>query len=281
MALFSRDKGLDLEKFINTRTSALNLASRKLTVCHDTDPLEKVIPVLTTKFRRIPVIGRKTGNFRGFITTIDILDYLGAGPKYSIFRKRKGSLKIPVKGIMETNVFSLDKSHSVKKALEVFHHQRRGAYPITYRGKLMGIISEWDFVKRIDSRIGVKVEDLMVRKPQILKDSFSLLEAAKIMVRSRVRRLPVAKENILLGIVTPSDILSYLLKNRKMKSLRRDKTRITKVMNREVTTLEAGLDIYQAARIMKEKRIGGLPVVEDSELLGILTERDIVDALRY
>lgn len=281
MAFLSRARGLDFGNFVNVMAPALSIASTRLVTCHDMEALERVIPILTSKFRRIPVICRKTGDFRGLVTAVDVLDYLGAGPRYNIFIKRYGSLRIPVKSIMETRILSLDKNHSIGKALEAFHRERRGAYPIVYRGKLMGIISEWDFVKNINSPIGVKVEDLMVRKPLVLRDNFSLLDAAKIMVRSRIRRLPVAKDNILLGIVTPSDILSCLGKNNLLKDLRRDKSRITMAMKREVVTLDPGLDLYEAARIMTRKRIGGLPVVEDSELLGILTERDIVDALRY
>ncbi len=280
MAFLSHARGLRLENFVDTRIPALNIASKKPVTAHDTEALENIIPKLTEGFRRIPVIGKKTGDFRGIVTATDVLDYLGAGPKYSIFTKHGGSLRIPVRGIMETNVHALDKKHSVKRALEVFHIQRRGAYPILYRGKLMGIISEWDLVRHIDSPTGINVEQLMVRKPLTAGDASTLLEVAKAMVMGQTRRLPVARDSILLGIITPGDILSYMGKNNALSGLRMDRTRVTGAMSREVMTLEPGLDICEAARIMREKGIGGLPVVEDSELLGILTERDIVDALR-
>lgn len=264
---------------MDTGAPLLSMASTKLVTCQETETLERIIPVMVSRFRRLPVVGRKTGDFRGFVTTTDVLDYLGAGHKYWIFMKRRGSLKTPVKSIMEARVLTLDKNHPIRKALELFHTGRRGAYPVLYRGKLMGIVSEWDFVRQINSKTGIKVEELMV-KPMTVRDSFSILDTAKIMVRSQIRRLPVAREGILLGIVTPSDILSYLRKNSMLGNLRRDKTRVTGVMNRDVITIGPEADLYNAARVMVEKRVGGLPVVHDEELLGIITERDIVDALR-
>lgn len=280
MALFSRSRAPRLGKFLNTRSSVLKIASTRLSICHEADPLDAIIPILTNRFRRLPVVEKKTQDFRGLVTSVDALDYLGAGHRHWIFRKRRGSLKIPVKSIMETRILTLDKNQSIRRTLEAFQTHRRGACPILYRGKLMGMVSEWDFVKHIDSPLNIRVEELMVRKPLIVRDNFTLLDTAKIMVRSKIRRLPVAKEGILLGIVTPSDILSCLKKRRLLGRLKRDRTPVTKAMNREVRTIGPEDDVYDAARIMARKRVGGLPVVEDSELLGILTERDIVDVLR-
>jgi len=279
MALFSPSRAIRLGKFMNTKSSILKIASTKLSTCQETDTLEKLLPVLANKYRRLPVTGKKDKSFRGFVTSIDLLDYLGAGHKRWIFKKNRGSLKTTAKSIMETQVLELDKNLSIKKALEAFQEHRRGASPVTYRGTLVGIVSEWDFIRHIDSPLKIRAEELMVKKPMILKDNFTLLDAAKIMVRSGFRRLPVAKDNILLGIATPSDILTFLRKRKLLSRLERDKTRITSAMNRNVTTISPEDDVSKAVKIMAKRRIGGLPVTEDSELLGILTERDILDAL--
>jgi CBS domain-containing protein len=62
-------------------------------------------------------------------------------------------------------------------------------------------------------------------------------------------------------------------------SLVSDKTRIEKIMNKEVITADADADLFSAASIMTSKHVGGLPVTDEEELIGIVTERDIVDAL--
>jgi acetoin utilization protein AcuB len=64
----------------------------------------------------------------------------------------------------------------------------------------------------------------------------------------------------------------------KLVELRREKTRTGDIMNKNVLTIAPDVDIYEAVKIMKTNRVGGLPVVEDENLIGIITERDIVNS---
>ncbi len=109
-----------------------------------------------------------------------------------------------------------------------------------------------------------------------------LSEAHRLMSEKNIRRLPVVqKGQLLVGIVTRSDVrgaepsgatslsiweVSYLLAN----------LRIEEIMTRNPVTVSAETTISEAARIMMEKKIGGLPVVDDTgRLAGIITESDI------
>jgi CBS domain-containing protein len=96
-----------------------------------------------------------------------------------------------------------------------------------------------------------------------------------------VRRLPVLnKDGRLVGIISQTDVreaepsdatslsiyeLNYLLA----------KLKIKRVMTEHVITVTPDTTIAEAARIMLEKKIGGLPVVENGQLVGIITESDI------
>jgi CBS domain-containing protein len=100
-----------------------------------------------------------------------------------------------------------------------------------------------------------------------------------MMCRGGFRRLPVVEDNILLGVSTPTDILFYLHKNGIEDKLVLDKTRIEKVMNRETVTIREDTDLSSAINVMRRENVGGLPVVEDDELAGMITERDILDVL--
>jgi predicted transcriptional regulator len=104
------------------------------------------------------------------------------------------------------------------------------------------------------------------------------------MTSFRFRRLPVVCDDVLYGIVTATDIMRYL-------GSREVFTRLTTGNVAEVTalpvrTLVAGSlitttpdkNINEAAREMLSRNIGALPVIEDSRLIGLVTEFDLVRA---
>jgi CBS domain-containing protein len=125
------------------------------------------------------------------------------------------------------------------------------------------------------------VKDWMTRKVCTISPNTSLPEAHRLMTERQVRRLPVVVDNELVGIITLGDVrgaepsaatslsiweLNYLLA----------KLKIEEIMTRKVITVSPEATIGQAAQIMLEHRISGLPVVDKTgRLVGIITESDI------
>ena len=109
----------------------------------------------------------------------------------------------------------------------------------------------------------------------------SVQDALAQMRRDKVRRYPVVdKRGSLVGIVTNSDLMnaspseattlsvwevSYLL----------SKINVERVMTTQVTTVTPETTIEEAARIMADSKIGGLPVLRGDRLVGIITESDL------
>jgi acetoin utilization protein AcuB len=109
----------------------------------------------------------------------------------------------------------------------------------------------------------------------------TLPEAHKLMTDYRIRRLPVMKDGRLVGIVTRGDIrgaeasdatslsvweLNYLL----------SKLKIKEIMTHHPIVISQEATIDEAAQVMLENKISGLPVVDyHGELVGIITESDI------
>ncbi len=94
------------------------------------------------------------------------------------------------------------------------------------------------------------------------------------MTKSGTRRLLVLEDDRLAGIITPSDILMSIGD----RDLKKD---IDGVFSRHVVTADANESISHAAAIMKSKSLGGLPVMEKGKVVGIITERDILECLRH
>jgi CBS domain-containing protein len=113
----------------------------------------------------------------------------------------------------------------------------------------------------------------------IARDYMSVADVASIMVRARYKRLPVASKGVLLGIVTPYDILSHLKTKNALSDLKQQTQPITQVMNANVITVGPNDDLAVAIDKMRSG-YGGLPVVEENELLGIITLRDVFELLK-
>ncbi len=109
----------------------------------------------------------------------------------------------------------------------------------------------------------------------------TLDDALSIMEKEHIRRLPVVdKDGNLVGIVTEQDLIkaspseATLLDKWEIKSLM-STLPVEKIMTRQVITLTENEVLEEAARIMADKSVSGLPVVRGSKVVGMLTESDI------
>lgn len=125
------------------------------------------------------------------------------------------------------------------------------------------------------------VGEKMTKNPVTVPQDASIDEALDIMRRTKVRRLPVMdKKGRMVGIVAELDLLKaspspattlsiyeipYLLSKIKLKD----------IMTKDVITVTEDTPLEEAARIMADSKIGGLPVLRGSELVGIITETDL------
>lgn len=107
-----------------------------------------------------------------------------------------------------------------------------------------------------------------------------IVDALAMMKREHIRRAPVVKDGRMVGIVSDHDLLNahpsqatslsvwelnYLL----------SKITINEVMTKTVLTVDEDTPIEEAARIMADNKIGGLPVCRADEVIGIITETDL------
>ncbi len=125
------------------------------------------------------------------------------------------------------------------------------------------------------------VKEWMTRELVTARPETTLPEAHKLMEENNIRRLPVLEDGRLVGIVTRGDVrgaepsqatslsiweLNYLL----------SKLKIGEIMTRYPITVSPGATIREAAQLMLDNKISGLPVVGDGgRVVGIITESDI------
>ena len=118
-------------------------------------------------------------------------------------------------------------------------------------------------------------------KPVItITPDMPITEAVNLFKKEHIRRAPVIKDGKLVGIVTEGNLMNaspsaattlsiwemnYLL----------SKIKVSEVMTKNVMTVTEDTPIEQAARIMADNKIGGLPVLRDGYVVGIITETDL------
>jgi acetoin utilization protein AcuB len=133
----------------------------------------------------------------------------------------------------------------------------------------------------------MKVSELMTRKLITVSPDNSVEMAVGLLRQRGVRHLLVLKEGLLVGILSDRDLKRALdpLRSRKKKLLNigglffmLEPIAVREIMTREVVTVGPDTSARGAASIMVDRRFGALPVVEGDELVGIVTETDL---LRY
>jgi CBS domain-containing protein len=272
-------KGIKLGRWVKPETRVLDIASKKPVTCRLDQRLRDVLHLFSKNYRRMPVLN-KEGHVRGMLSATDLLNVLGGWGKYSRIRQQERT-STRARRMMSSHVFHLDKNVTLPTALASFKKHKVGSYPVLYRNRLVGLITEWDLVRQIRGNTGVKVSDIMVRKPMVAQESHSVADVAKMLGLGGFRRLPVVSKGLLVGMITPRDILRFLHANRLAGKLPGQRQPVKRIMEKKVVSVQAGQDVHEAVKIMIGQKIGGLPVMEHQELAGIITERDVVDAVGF
>jgi acetoin utilization protein AcuB len=125
------------------------------------------------------------------------------------------------------------------------------------------------------------VKDWMTRHVVTITTDTTLPEAHRLMTDSQIRRLPVMKNGCLVGIVTRGDVRGAEASEATTLSIWELHYLIAKIMVGEIMTpdpitISQDATIGEAAQVMLDNKISGLPVVDrEGELVGIITESDI------
>lgn len=120
----------------------------------------------------------------------------------------------------------------------------------------------------------MRVSEIMTGAAVIDASDDTLVEAARKMWKQQTGSLLVIDGEDLVGIITERDILKAVATGTDLAE-----TRISEVMSKDVITVPPGASLREAAKIMADRWIRHLPVVDNGKLVGVVSQRDLAGVL--
>lgn len=209
--------------------------------------------------------------------------------------RRRNQERTMAKSIMSENLVTITPDASMRQAAQEMTSIGIGSLPVVKDGDLLGILSETDIVSHFaQTNSKVKVETLMTDRFLTCHRHHSINHVFRAMDESGVYRTIVQEGNgVPVGIITHTN-LSFakepfvdskdIVMVRKAEHAGEQKNRYVKkvlqvaedIMTEPLITISRDATVVEAARLMVDKRIDCLPIVEDGVLAGIVSKSDIV-----
>ncbi len=192
-----------------------------------------------------------------------------------------------VRSWMSSPVVTVTPETSLTEARKLIDEKQIRALPVVKEGKLVGIITKRGLL-RLDLSIleneswnqGVNmteetVGEVMTIKPITLLPETLIPKAARIMLENKITALPVVENGELVGILTNSDLLRFILAE--YSGLKKEIC-VKHYMTDEVVTIDPETTLLESHRLMGTKRIRSLPVMENNQLVGLVTRTDLMSS---
>ncbi|MBC8495358.1 CBS domain-containing protein [archaeon] len=187
----------------------------------------------------------------------------------------------PVSEIMSKYIISLQKKEELLHAAQIIVGEKVSCVVIKEEDNPIAVLTERDFLKKAplnsEKLESLTVQDLMSPKLVSIPPETTVDEAIPLLVKNNFRKLVVAKNDVMLGIVTQTDFVRLFNKFYEILEVKtNDLLQIGAVMTKNVVTIEKGAKFSEAKKKMAEKEIGSIIVLDNNQITGIITEYDVV-----
>ncbi len=180
---------------------------------------------------------------------------------------------LEVGDLMSREVAVVGPEHTIVEAARIMAEDSISSLVVLDDGRVAGIITETDFLKGVVAQgkdaDSVKVREVMSQPVVSVSPDVSVFEAGEIVEDRRVKRLPVLDGGKLVGIVTQTDLIRVLTSY----GMWRD---VVEIMTRDVATVQRGDSVAKVAEMMSAHSISGIVVMDAKQVVGVLTERDLL-----
>lgn len=117
----------------------------------------------------------------------------------------------------------------------------------------------------------LKVEDIMIESVVTVDSDATVMKAVKIMNEHEIGCIVVTRRGRAVGIVTERDMLKRVIAQSKSPQ----RTKVREVMTKPLIAAQPEMDVEEATRLMFDKKIKKLPIIEEGRLVGLITLTDV------
>ncbi|MBA7641760.1 Anaerobic nitric oxide reductase transcription regulator NorR [subsurface metagenome] len=193
-----------------------------------------------------------------------------------VYDNLTGSLWVPltVGNVMSKDVITICSDETVASAAKIMSENSVSCIVVADNGDVTGILTETDFLKRVAEREKdfdrIKVREIMSAPVESISPNLSVPDAVKIMEDKHIKRLPILEKKRLVGIVTQTDLVRVVTFYGRWKD-------VEEIMSRDVAGIQSKATIVEAAEVMTRRSISCIVVLEGDEVVGVVTERDLLE----
>jgi CBS domain-containing protein len=221
---------------------------------------------------KIPVVEEK--KLIGVITDNQIAVKLG-----SIRKRGVPAARLHASSVMEKNIEIISPDTEIKTILKTVGEPGPTMLNVVDDGKLIGVITKADLLSLVDCK--KKVKEIMHKNIHSVSPEDRVIHARRKMIDENIARLPVINNGTLLGIISDNEVVFALSEIKRSFPLGKQKHRLEEllvndVMKTQVIWIDLEITIEDAAKIMLEKNVGSLIIMDNSKIAGIITRTDLL-----
>lgn len=184
-----------------------------------------------------------------------------------------------IKNLMSTALITIDKDQNLSDALKLLRKNKISRLPVLNNKELVGIISERDIAKKLGSSkyesmpaSRLHVSSVMVKDIISVPQTMRLAEVANIMLENGIGSVPVMEDDEMVGIVSKADFVTLAVDGEY------DKICTKELMTKEIISISPSERLVHARRVSMDNNVGRLPVIDDEDLVGMITSKDLMRA---
>lgn len=184
-----------------------------------------------------------------------------------------------IKNLMSENLITIDKDQNLSDALKLLRKHNISRLPVTNNKELVGIVSERDIANKLGSSKSegmpasrFHISSVMVKDVITVLETMQLGDVAELMLENGIGSVPVVSGEGMIGIVSKADFVTLAV------GIAFDKITVKEIMTGDVVAVSPTDRLIHARRLMIDAHIGRVPVIEEDELKGIITSKDLMRA---
>ena len=221
---------------------------------------------------KIPVVENK--KLIGLVTDNTIAYKLG-----SIRKRDISTSRLHASSVMEKELKTVSPNTDITTILRMVGKPGPTMLPILEKNHLVGVLTKADLLPLVTSQKTLR--SIMKKQIHVVTPDDRVIHARRIMIDENIARLPVVDQGNLVGIISDIEIVYAFASLKKSFSLGHQKHHLEELLVRDVMKSRVvwttpSITAAEAAKIMIKHDVGALPIIDDDDLVGIVSRTDLI-----